>query len=95
MIIDCIDGTQQTRDGKTVRKGDKVWFVHQGPCIDHDDLATSEVTVGEPIPWSPKFVAQAKYCHSTEQDANDYILGRGKYKLTEEQKNILRRAGFG
>lgn len=89
MVIDIYQ-QMQTGDGKTVRKGDKVWYVHQGPCIDHDDLACSEVTVGEPMPWSPSFVAEAKYCRSSEEDANDWIYCRGKYKLTEEQKEILR-----
>ena len=87
MIFDFIP--EETKDGKTVRKGDKAWYVHQGPCIECDDLAVSEVTVGEPLPWSPKFVAQAKYCYSSEQEANDWINARGKYKVTEEGRKLL------
>lgn len=48
-----------TSDGVEVKKGDKVWVEKQ------DDW--HQVVVGEPYPWSPKFIVKARYSYSSRK----------------------------
>ena len=67
-------------DGVMLKKGDKAWYLCQGGLM--------EVVVGEPLPWSKTWIAEAKYCWASKKKAEDWCSGK---HLTKKDKERLRK----
>lgn len=70
----------RSRDGARLKRGDRAWYDAQG--------GLREVVVGEPLPWTKKFVAEAQYCWASKKKAEDWRSGK---HLARKDREALRR----
>jgi len=59
----------KSRDGVRLKKGDKAWY--------ETNAGLMEVSVGEPLPWCGKWIAQLKYCWAAAQREASHEEGQG------------------
>lgn len=64
----------KTLDGKEAKRGDKVWTFYQSIDENDNDIFTpTEVIMGYPIPWAPRFTANGKCCYSSKVVAEQAV----------------------